>query len=216
MGSITKLFGACWVGVFAAGCAHVEFKAPDDPVEEARLRLADITGAEGNLVCAASEVEGDRGLEALQSLGPEYPLDGSRTTSGAYNFRQYQYRQLNLSQASALLSQSLDNYNTAQTNIYNGVPNAHAMARGAMSAFDAAHSTIVNPNPQRRRGPTRTERSMASAQYAMVWTEYFSMGDDPGFQGQLLDWLTTRSMDNFQELRSYHRDFHRALKRKCG
>ena len=202
---------AVWV---VTGCAHVEFKAPDDPVEEARLRLADIVAAPGDVICAASEVEGDRGLSALQSLGPHYPREAG--VSGTRQFRAYQSQQMNLSQASALLSQSQANYKSAQVNIYNGVPGAYDMARWAMYSFDAAHSAIVNPTPGRRTGPSKTETSMASAQYAMVWTEYFTTSDDPETRGHLLDWLTTRSMDDYGQLRAYHRDFRRALKRKCG
>jgi hypothetical protein len=64
---------------------------------------------------------------------------------------------------------------------------------------------------------TRARRwARAAAQYARIWTEYLKAPEDAQERDALLDWLTTRSMDDLAMLRDYHRDFGRALRKKRG
>jgi hypothetical protein len=58
-----------------------------------------------------------------------------------------------------------------------------------------------------RRGGNRIETTMSAAQFAMVWSVYLASPEDDEGRQQLLDWLTTRSMANPEDLRTYHRDF---------
>ena len=201
------------VAVAVSGCAHGGFKAPEDPVEEARLRLDEILSAQGDVVCAARVVEGDWGLRALRGLGSNAPESWTPDTPAGLRWRSYQASQMNLSQASAHRSAALANAKTAETNAYYGVPGAHLMGQYAMYQFDAVHAAITSRPAARRKGSSSV--TVAAAQYATVWTEYLSAEDAAEGRDQVLDWLTTRSMANLHELRTYHKDFLRALRKKC-
>lgn len=203
--------------VAAAGCAHGGFRAPEDPVEEARLRLGEILSAEGDVACAAERVEGDRGMAALLSLGASGGDSWEPRTPSMHRWRSYQAQQMNLSQASAQLAQAEANYQTAQANAFNGVPNAQRLGEYAMWSFDALYAGITTTGPsglRRKDGKTRGG-SVSGAQYATVWTQYFSTDLEDTARDEVLDWLTTRSLANLDELRTYHEEFARALKR-CG
>jgi hypothetical protein len=196
-------------------CAHGGFKAPDDPVEEARLRLNEVLGAPGDVVCAAQVVEGEWGLQALQGLGSPEAKPRFTGVAASTRWRAYQASQMSLSQASQELSQSLADYKTAQANAYNGVSGARRMAHYAMAQFDAVHQAVTS-RPAVKRQSRDAGASVANAQYATVWTEYLSAEEATEGRDQILDWLTTRSVANLPELRSYHQDFLRALRKKCG
>jgi len=188
-------------------------------VEEARVRLTEVLDAEGDVVCAAEAVEGNWGMTALRSLGPQESRVPERwSPSLGSGWRSYQVQQMNLSQASAQMSQALANEQTARANAYLGQPGASAMAYYAMRSFDAAHAAATATLPQSRRrggGASGIRASISSAQYATVWTEYLKAPAEAEERGALLDWLTTRSMTNLEVLRTYQKDFNRALTRQC-
>lgn len=210
---LERVTGLVLVGaVLATGaCAHLEYEAADDPVEEARLRLSSITGAEGDVICAAQSVERETGLQALRDNGVVQPLSANPQA----RWREFQARGMNLSQASTQMSQAWENGKKAQTDQYNGVPNAYLMGNYAMSQFDAAFGAASNPRPPRRPRPERSEDSWARAQYATVWTEFFSAPAGSEERDRMLDWLTSRSMANLAVLRTYHEEFSGALKNAC-
>jgi hypothetical protein len=204
------------LGLVLLGCAHGGLRTPDDPVEEARLRLGEILGAQGDVVCAAQSLEAARGMAALRGLGSGDAQAWQPSVPSMSRWRSFQTTQMNLSQASVLLAQSVDNANTARTNARNGVPDAQRMTLYAMYEFDAIHSAITNPGVAGPRGSSsRSHHSLAEAQYATVWTQYFTAGEGADQRGEILDWLTTRSMDNLALLEAYHRDFFRTLRRRC-
>jgi hypothetical protein len=98
-----------------------------------------------------------------------------------------------------------------------GEPGARLRSYRAMQAFDAyadaAGSTGVRSVPAGEASPA--DAAWAAARYASVWTEYFGT-EDAEARDQLLDWLTTRSMDNGDVLRAYHDDFAATLRNACG
>ena len=196
-------------------CAHVALQQPDDPVEEARVLLSDLTGLEGApSQCAAEKVDQAWALTALRRSGAEEP---ARAGGGNQAWRNLRAGQANLSQASAATSGAWENQQSAAQAQRAGEPDARLRSYWAMRAFDsyvgAAESRGVRS--VRRGEGSPADDAWAAARYASVWTEYFDT-DDLEARNQLLDWLTSRSMENHDVLTEYHGAFSAALRNACG
>jgi len=201
-------------------CAHVGIKAPDDPVEEAHQRLVAVSGASGEVVCAAERVEADLFLAALRHNKVGQPVAGNPNARR----RASQARNMNLSQGSGQMSQALEAGKAAAASRRAGVPGAQLMGLRAMSEFDASYGAVTGRSVSalggrsaRKIGPSgaeEAEQSWALSQYSTVWTGYFLAGSDD--RDQLLDWLTSRSMEHLGILRTYQERFGAALEDACG
>lgn len=200
--------------LLGSGCAHGGFERPDDPVEEARLRLSALGATPDGALCAAERVDRGWALDALRASGPE---EASRMAYAREEWRRTRAREANLSQASAAAAAAWDAKKVADAAQRAGDPDARLRSYRAMRAFDAWAGAAESRGVLgvRPGAASPSDEAWAAAEYASVWTEYFDTGDVET-RNRLLDWLTTRSMDNRDLLRAYHDAFAAARRNACG
>ncbi len=183
-------------------CAHVALQQPYDPVEEARVLLSYLTALEGApSQCAAEKVDQAWALTALRRSGAEEP---ARARGGNQAWRNLRAGQANLSQASAATSGAWENQQSAAQAQRRASPTRGFGATGPCARSTATWRRGEHGRAQRARGEgSPSDDAWAAARYASVCTEYFDT-DHVEARNQLLDWLTSRSMDNHDVLTDYH------------
>lgn len=189
-------------------CAHAPPAQQADPVEQARMLLSELVAADGTSLCAARMVDGQR-LERVLAANPNAITDRDRRYYGG---RGDPSEGMNLSQASAQMSQAYESARQADAQVRAGVPGAFLRSEWARSDFDA-HAAAASRSRGWKPATSDTD-AWAALQMATVWTDYFGM--EPGAdRDELLDWLTSRSLQNPDVLEDYHADFRRA-REGCG
>ncbi len=123
---------------------------------------------------------------------------------------------MNLSQASTQLSQAYESGKAAAADQRAGMPGAQHAASLAAAQYDATLAAISTSSRATRGRGHSAEEALARAQYATVWADFFETDPESEARGQLLDWLTSRSVQNLEMLRGYHTDFRDALKQPCN
>jgi hypothetical protein len=186
------------------GCAHVAPGSPADPVEAARARLETLLSSEGDVQCAAQTVEG-----LSRRLAPQTDVL-NKPTDGARRYLAWKVGSMDLSQAAAIQARLMGELLQASAALQNSTPGAEAWLSGAMWRYNAFSDALQAPG-----GTNGGNERMAAVQFASVWREYFSAPEESEDRGALLDWLTSRSLEDPGLLRAYQSEFDKALRTKC-
>lgn len=191
------------------GCAHAPVQT-GDPVEDARALLSELAAADGT--CAAGHVMRDltfldptsRSLSQGPHLGAQTrPVDHGLGKSA-----------LNLSQASAAMSQTWEFQRSVDGNARAGlpVPGGARPGSGEVGLAQLPPSSPGDEDADAAGVYARWSRSY----FASGWTIYFDAGTDEDTRNAVLDTLTSWSLNDPSLLRAYWARFNRASRRDCG
>jgi len=195
--------------VAVEGCAHAPVQT-GDPVEDTRVLLSELAGADGT--CAAGQVLRDPAfLDPSFWSGSNGPLLGAQ--SGPVD-RSLGRSELNLSQASAAMSQTWEFQRSVDANARAGLPTPG----GALPGSGA--TGLAYPAPSAAGDGKADEAAIydrwSRSYFASGWAFYFDAQTSVDARNDVLDALTSWSLNDPSLLRAYHARFLRASRRDCG
>ncbi|HSW30401.1 MAG TPA: hypothetical protein VLH75_13030 [Longimicrobiales bacterium] len=189
------------------GCAHVAPGSPADPVEAAQARLETLLSSEGDVQCAAQAVVGPSERLALRAdVLQRHPF-----ASRSRRYRAWKVSSMDLSQAGAIQARLMGQIMQASDAVQNGTKEATAWVSAAMWQYDELSKALIRAPGGANGGDGR----ISAVEFAAVWRDYFSAPEGSDDRAALLEWLTSRSLQDPSLLRAYQAEFDKALRTKC-